>query len=268
MTAHIQKNWDRIVTSGQQKEIVESATGPNLARILAVSAPHSGEWLNALPISSCGLRLNDDAVRVAVGLRVGARLCEPHKCICGADVDALGTHGLNCKRGSGRIARHNFRNDIIWRGLIKANVPAIKEPTGLVRTDGKRPDGMSQIPWAEGKCVTWDVTVTDTLAAYNLPSSCVAAGNATGAAARRKEEKYVSLVPTYHFVPIAMETLGPVNKSGSDFIDDIGRRLCALTGDRRERSFLWQRLSVALQQYNAICIRSTLDCLSLQNPNN
>jgi len=245
--------------------MLEASTGTNRARILAVSAPHAGEWLNAYPISSCGLRLNDDAVRVAVGLRVGARLCEPHKCVCGAEVDALGTHGLNCKRGSGRIARHNFLNDIIWRAMNKANVPATKEPTGLVRTDGKRPDGMSQIPWAEGKCVTWDVTVTDTLAGYNIPSSCVAAGNAAEAAARRKEDKYTALAARYLFVPIAVETLGPVNESGSAFIDDIGGRLRALTGDHRERSFLWQRLSVALQQYNAICIRSTLDCLSLQN---
>ena len=233
LTAHSQKNWDGVITSGQHREIVETATDSNRARILAVSAPHSGDWLNALPISSCGLRLNDDAVRVAVGLRVGARLCEPHKCICGAEVDALGTHGLNCKKGSGRIARHNFLNDIIWRALNNADVPSTKEPTGLVRTDGKRPDGLSQIPWAEGKCVTWDVTVTDTLAGYNLASSRAAAGSAAEAAARRKEDKYISLAASYHFMPIEVETLGPINKSGSDFIDDNGRRLRVLTGDHR-----------------------------------
>jgi len=48
------------------------------ARLLAVSAPHSCDWLHALLISSCGLRLDDEAVRVAVGLHLGARLCEPH----------------------------------------------------------------------------------------------------------------------------------------------------------------------------------------------
>ena len=119
LAAHMQRNWDGVITSRQYKEIVESSTGNNLARILAVSAPHSGEWLNAIPISSCGLRLSNDAIRVAVGLRVGARLCEPHKCVCGAEVEALGTHGLNCKSGSRRVARHNFLNDIIWRALNK-----------------------------------------------------------------------------------------------------------------------------------------------------
>ena len=42
------------------------------ARLLAVTAPHSGDWLHVLPISSCGLHLDDEAVRVAVGLRLRA----------------------------------------------------------------------------------------------------------------------------------------------------------------------------------------------------
>ena len=39
----------------------------------------SSDWLHALPISSCGLRLND-AVRGAVVLRLGLKLCQPHSC--------------------------------------------------------------------------------------------------------------------------------------------------------------------------------------------
>ena len=37
------------------------------ARLLAVSAPRSGDWLHALPIASCGLFLEDEAISVAVG---------------------------------------------------------------------------------------------------------------------------------------------------------------------------------------------------------
>jgi len=57
---------------------------------------HSGDWLLALPISSCGLRLSDDAVRVAVILRLGCSICVAHTCRCGSPVDTHGLRGLVC----------------------------------------------------------------------------------------------------------------------------------------------------------------------------
>ena len=41
---------------------------------------HSGDWLHALPIAACGLSLDDEAIRVAVGLRLGSNLCVPRVC--------------------------------------------------------------------------------------------------------------------------------------------------------------------------------------------
>ena len=78
-------------------------------------APHSGDWLLALPIANCGLRLEDEAVRVAVGMRLGLTLCVPHKCHCGSDVDAQGRHAMVCKKAPGRVARHQVLNNIIYR---------------------------------------------------------------------------------------------------------------------------------------------------------
>jgi len=64
------------------------------AQFLAASAPHSRDWLLALPIASCGLRLDAEAIRVAVALRLSLDLGAPHTCRCGALVDACGQHGL------------------------------------------------------------------------------------------------------------------------------------------------------------------------------
>ena len=47
---------------------------------------------------------------------------------------------------TGKIARHQVLNDIIWHAFNAADVPAIKEPSGLNRQDGKRPDGLTLIP--------------------------------------------------------------------------------------------------------------------------
>ena len=59
------------------------------------------------------------------------------------------------------MARHHEVNDLVWRALCKTDVPAIKEPSGLVRDDGKRPHGSTLIPWLAGKSLEWDVTLVN-----------------------------------------------------------------------------------------------------------
>ena len=134
------------------------------ARFLAATTPHSGDWLLALPIASGGLQLDDEAVRVAVGMRLGLSLCVPHKCPCSSNVDAQGFHTTVCKKAPGSMARHQVINDIIWRTLSSAGIPAIKEPSGVSRQDGKRPEGLTLIPWQGGKPLVWEVTTVSTLA--------------------------------------------------------------------------------------------------------
>ena len=113
-----------------------------------------------------------------MGLRLGTRICAPHTCVCNEHVAAEGLHSLSCKKNNVRILRHNALNDIIYRSFLRASVPAVKEPPGLLRSDGKRPDGATQIPWVAGKCLTWDVTVTDTLAPSYVALSATSASNA------------------------------------------------------------------------------------------
>jgi len=71
------------------------------ASYLATSTPHSEDWLQALPISSCGLRIDDEAVRTGVGLWLGLPHCVPHNCHCGSLVDAQGLHAFVCKKAPG-----------------------------------------------------------------------------------------------------------------------------------------------------------------------
>ena len=233
------------------------ANSTSRARLLAVSAEHSGDWLNALPVSSCGLRLSGEAVRVAVGLRLGATLCAPHQCPCGSDVDSLGTHGLSCRKSSARIQRHNALNDIIHRALVRAGVPSIKKPPGMLRSNGKRPDGVTQILWASGRCLVWDVTVEDTLAPSYASLSSTSAGKAAERAAQNKVQKYSAFSLTHDFQPIALETLDPFDPSASLFLSQLGKRQASATGDPRETSFRFQRLFVTLQRFNSVAFNET-----------
>jgi len=250
--------WDQPGILADKKAVWECAgDNYNKARLAAVSAPHSGDWLHALPIASCGLKLDDEAVRVAVGLRLGVDLCNPHQCPCGMLVDACGSHSLSCKLAFGRMPRHHHLNDIIARAFSSANIPATKEPVGLCRSDGKRPDGLTLIPWQAGRSLTWDVTVSHTLANSYLSSASLIPGGVAEEAAVRKNEKYAVLSNQYLFQPLAFETLGPINSSGQVFLTELGRRISAVTGDQREAAFLFQRLSVAVQRFNAVAFRGS-----------
>ena len=263
MSANKQKTWDKPCIDKTYSTLLASQVDDqSRARLLAASAPHSGDWLHALPISSCSLRLDDDAVHVAVGLRLGSVLCMQHVCPCGATVDCRGTHGLSCKISAGRTPRHAYLNDIIHRALVRAGVSAVKEPAGLSRTDGKRPDGVTLVPWQAGRSAAWDVTVIDTLATSYLASTSVTPGSAAEIAAARKEDKYINLATTHTFVPIALETMGPISAKSLVFLRELGRRLARTSDDPRESTYLFQRLSVAIQRFNAVCVAGTLgDCL-------
>ena len=253
-----QASWDSpSIIADKDSLLTDAADNHHRARILATAAVHSGDWLHALPISSCGLRLDNETIRIAIGLRLGVNLCQPHPCPCGTLVDARGTHGLSCRRSAGRMARHHHLNDLIWRSLTRASIPSIKEPSGLSRTDGKRPDGLTLIPWQAGKSLVWDVTIADTLAASHLPTTSISSSGAADAAAEMKEQKYEALKTSYKFIPVACETMGPINAKALDFISDLGKRITAVTGDPRETTFLFQRISIAIQRFNSVCFQGT-----------
>ena len=50
---------------------------------------------------------------------------------------------------------------------------------------------------------------------------------------------------------------GTIAPSSLDFLTEVGRRLSAATSDARETTFLFQRISVALQQFNAVLIHES-----------
>lgn len=228
------------------------------ARFIAVAAPHSGDFLHAIPCSSVGTRLDDTSLRIAVSLRLGATICAPHTCVCGQQVDCSGTHGLACRKSAGRHVRHNAVNDLIKRALASANVPAMLEPNSLCRDDGKRPDGLTVLPWANGRCMVWDFTCPDTLAASHLNRAVVSPGAVANDAENRKSSKYRSLAACYNFKPVAVETLGALGEEASAFFEDLGRRITAVTAEPRSFQFLMQRLSVTLQRGNAACVLGTV----------
>jgi len=158
-------------------------------------------------------------------MRLCLNICVPHQCRCGAQVDVLGVQSLICKQAPGKSVRHHALNDVVARAFSAADTPISKEPAGLCRTDGRRPDGISLIRWQAGKPAVWDVTVTCTTAASYLDSSSREAGAAAEIAASRKMTKYSNLA--------AQHTCDDAH----GLLRDLGRRLSEFSGDIREVQF-------------------------------
>ena len=116
---------------------------------------------------------------------------------------------------------------------------------------------MSLIPWQVGRNLVWDVTVADTLAASYLSITSQQSGSAAEHASDRKELKYSELTLSYIFVPIAFETLGPFGNKAINFLSELGRRISSVTGDPREGSHLFQRISLATQRFNCVCFKGS-----------
>uniref|UniRef100_A0A1X7UWM7 Reverse transcriptase domain-containing protein n=1 Tax=Amphimedon queenslandica TaxID=400682 RepID=A0A1X7UWM7_AMPQE len=177
--------WDLPHIKSTLDSLLETDHAPTKARLYAVSTPESGAWLNALPLSAKGLRMDAATIWIAVGLRLGLPLDCPHSCHrCGSAVDDLATHGLHCKQSNDRLHRHSSINNILRHTFTAAGILSRLEPSGLIGEEGRRPDGVTLVPWEVGKYMCWDFTCPDTLAL----SYVVIAATAGGSAAALTEE--------------------------------------------------------------------------------
>jgi len=201
-------------------------------------------------------------VRIAAGLRLGAPIVRPHTCVCGSMVAVNGHHGLSCRHGSGRHARHNQVNEILCRALNSAGAYATREPHSLCGRNEKRPDGATQIPWSRGRCLAWDATCPNTYAQSYVQANSRQAGSAAEGAELKKQQKYRDICTGVDFIPVAIETSGVWGQQAIELVTEIGRRIAEVSHEPRSTCFLRQRISVAVQRGNAVCINGTLNANS------
>ena len=110
-----------------------------------------------------GLRLDDESVRIVIGLWIGAPLCFPYVWSVGLWPSWFELHREQC--------RAITQGTMPWTAssaerllLAPIDVPSILEPPGLFRSDGKHVDGVTIIPWEKGRALMLDVTCRDTYA--------------------------------------------------------------------------------------------------------
>ena len=161
----------------------------------------------------------------------------------------------------GRLPRHAEINSIIKRCLGKIGLPSILEPSGLDRSDGRHPDGITTFPWKHGKCLVWDATVVDAFSKSHIIASSIESGSSAKSAEILKSRKYQGLVSNFHYQPIAFETRGCCRPSTSSFVGELGKKVIDASGDPLEAVWLRQKISLAIARGNATsilcCFRSS-----------
>ena len=140
---------------------------------------------------------------------------------------------------------------------VLRKIPCHLEPTGLYRSDGKQPDGISIVQWSRGKALVWDATCPDTLAPSHTHLAVREAGAVAEEAERRKQDKYAHLEASHFFAPVAVESLGAFGPEARSFFKELGRRLTSSTMEPLSHQYLLQRVAVAVQQGNTAAILGT-----------
>ena len=127
----------------------------------------------------------------------------------------------------------------------------------MSRKDGKRPDGLTLLPYKQGKCLVWDATVVDNMAISYIDQASKRSGEAAARAEREKSDLYQELKKEYMFVPVAIETMGAWGQMGLKFFKEVGSKIQDVTREKKSSFYLFQRISIAIQRGNAACIPGT-----------
>ena len=160
-------------------------------------------------------------------------------------------------------------NDIIHRAFGASRIPSRLEPSGISRSDGKRPDGATLVPWKCGKLLVWDATCVDTYAPSYSRVASQEAGAVADQAEKRKSDKYSNMDPNmFLFAPVVIETSGVFEKQTLSFLKDLACRVRKVSGEVKSFPYLLKRLAVAIQRGNAVSVLGTFaseDCLVFED---
>ena len=113
---------------GTQKNLISRMNDKRSKVFNAHQGKFGSRWLNVVPCKNLGLKLDDQQLRISIGLRLGANICVTHTCHCGKRVEQDGLHGLSCTKSAGRFSRHATLNSLIKQTLGSLDLPSVLEP--------------------------------------------------------------------------------------------------------------------------------------------
>ena len=157
---------------------------------------------------------------------------------------ALPPNGLSCRWSEGHHHRHAAVNDIIHWALTAAYLPSRLEPTGLFRSDSKRPDGITLVPWRLLPAQTHLLPPTY----QGPPVRQVQWQPLLSEASMRSTWTSINATSSHPWLSRWQVPLGQKPSR------ELGCCLKQANGETKSFSYLQQRLSVAVQRGNAATV--------------
>lgn len=234
-------------------------------RLKAVSAKHSGAFLNSELNFSQGPRMSNEQFKTAALMRIGHSFV-PAGTVCPrahattTRVDALNSHFVTCKAGDGDtvIHRHNDIRDWLIGVAQEGHVGVEKEPRYLIPQSNQKPADL--LIYLNGRSVAIDVTVANSVQPIPADIATVRACDAAKKKEQEKRNKYSANLNAVRidFRPFAVETYGGLGTSAYGLIEQFAEIIASNNNEQPGpiKKRLFTELSIVLQRNNAKMINN------------
>ena len=123
------KNWTQPVFVKTARDLISRVDDKHSTKIFnAHQGKFGSPWLNVVPCKNQGLKLDDQQLRISIGLLLGADMCVAQTCLYGKRVERDCLHGLFCTKSACRFSLHATFNSITTQARLDCEKIAI---TGL-----------------------------------------------------------------------------------------------------------------------------------------
>jgi hypothetical protein len=258
-------------------EFINSVTSIGLgekARLSAITAKHSSDWIKAVPLMSI-TTLHDDAYRQAARLRLGLKPHDliPRSCVvCQANTHSDPWHYLTCQgyRKTLLGARHDTIVKAVQEVVQIAGGAVVCEPPSVSTEDLRRPDHLIAL---DNKLIYTDVSVTHpTAVSYVSQRQSLNSLQLADKKAQEKIEKYKDIIPvSAEFNPFIVETYGGIGRHAQKLIDQISVHASehqSVWTENEVGNFLRFAIAINIQRGNARAVNHgyTYNLRSIQAP--
>ena len=234
------------------------------ARLLSLTLPQAGAWLNVAPIFALGLHMRPQEFVLAARYRLGmAVYTHAGPCpACRQYSDEHGRHAMNCGGSGERIGRHHLLRNHIHEMAVSAGLGPTKEARFLIPGEDSRPADVLIPQWAAGLDAAIDVTVVNPLQRATVERAATTAGYATTFAFQRKmrgageacTRQGISLMP------VVVESLGGWGEEAVRVVRRLAGALARHTGQDEDEvlKFQFGKIANSLQRGNSTILAARM----------